>query len=245
MVFNQVALEDGARPVVEDETAEAADNAGDDDFDAIFGDGEAAKARAEPSKKIKLSREEAIVYKQVDGKATVQDIIDRTLLSEFETCRALFDLYSRNLIGPVARESTVSRPGERPKRVEVGSYLVRALYPLLAVAVLMGIALQARNPLNTLTRDAASIPVAEQLKQDEAYARLERLATAVDAYILDRVEYPTSAEDLVGAGLVREEHLLDPWGRPLGYELGADAIVMSVRLGAGEDAPLYRLTRPF
>ena len=47
------------------------------------------------------------------------------------------------------------------------------------------------------------------------------------------------------AGLLDEGDLLDPWGQPLGLELTQDGIVMSVRLGPDEEAPVHSVRRPF
>ena len=48
---------------------------------------------AKPSRSgIEITTQEAAIYKLVDGRSTVQEIIDRGRLSDFETCRILYDL---------------------------------------------------------------------------------------------------------------------------------------------------------
>ena len=100
MVFERVSLEGGSQPMVEEGPSDDEGGGKEDDFDLIFGE-KKKKGVQEPESSIKLTREENVVYQQVNGEATVQEIIERTMLSEFEICRALYDLMNRNLIGPV------------------------------------------------------------------------------------------------------------------------------------------------
>jgi hypothetical protein len=43
---------------------------------------------------------EAEVYERVDGKSSIQQIIDRSMRLEFDVCRVLYDLGERGLVGP-------------------------------------------------------------------------------------------------------------------------------------------------
>src|SRR5438477_6574691 len=64
---------------------------------------EPKRVAASSSSKIRLTPEEERIFRKVDGAQTVQGIIDSVGMSEFDTCRMLFDLLNRNLITTVGR----------------------------------------------------------------------------------------------------------------------------------------------
>ena len=244
MVFERVALAGAEEPVVEEGSPEEDSGGGgkEDDFDLIFGGDKGKKGKAagpEASKKIKLTREENGVYQQVDGKATVQEIIERSMASEFETCRALFDLTNRNLIAPVA--GVVGKPGTSGKtasRVEVGAYVGKALYLAIAAALVVSVSLWRTNPLNLLTPPPLKSAPVERLREELATTQVRRVASAIDVYVLVNHAYPGTAQDLVKDGILAAPDLLDSWGRPIGFEVKPDRIVISAPTGPTAEAPL-------
>src|SRR5262245_22441028 len=72
---------------------------------------------------VTLSDTERLVYGIVDGKRPVQEIVDRSAYSEFETCRTMYELISRQLLeevrvaapargaAPVAAAATAAKRG--------------------------------------------------------------------------------------------------------------------------------------
>src|SRR6266536_2301890 len=75
--------------------------------EALGGPGaEPKRSAASSSNKIRLTPEEERIFRKVDGSRTVQAIIDSVGMSEFDTCRTLFDLLNRNLITTVGRGAT-------------------------------------------------------------------------------------------------------------------------------------------
>src|SRR6266704_1413689 len=61
--------------------------------------GAAAKAgKDDAARAITLSDEDRKVYQLVDGRRTVQEIVERCSLSEFDTCRLLYELIGRQLL---------------------------------------------------------------------------------------------------------------------------------------------------
>jgi hypothetical protein len=244
LVFEQVPLAGGAEPVVEDATGEEeAPRGKEDEFDDIFGGDKRKKAAAEePSQRIKLSREENIVYQQVNGEATVQEIVERTMLSEFEICRALYDLTNRNLIasasGPVKSEAP--RPA---KRVDVGGFLAKGLQVALFAAVIAAALLQGKNRFNLLTPPAFESPQFEPLRQAAAISQVRRVAEAIDTFAHVNQSLPGAPADLLRDGLLDPGDLVDPWGRPLSFEVRPDGIVVSCPGGAASDAPPIREER--
>jgi len=63
-------------------------------------------AAADDAPPAELSEVEATVHGQVDGRSSIQQIVDKTVALEFDVCRALYDLQKRGLIGP-AYEGTL------------------------------------------------------------------------------------------------------------------------------------------
>src|SRR4029077_18588298 len=68
--------------------------------------GSSKRSAASSSNKIRLTPEEERIFRKVDGAQTVQAIIDSVGMSEFDTCRILFDLLNRNLVTTVGRGAT-------------------------------------------------------------------------------------------------------------------------------------------
>ena len=69
-----------------------------------------------------LSQEERSILTGVNGQRSVQDLIDSSLLSEFDTCRVLYELIGRELvekIGEAGRPAASKPVGERaaPRRL--------------------------------------------------------------------------------------------------------------------------------
>src|SRR5262249_7328029 len=91
----------------------------------------------EAARGVTLNEEERSVYNLVDGKRTVQEIVERCALSEFDACRILFDLISRQLLDEVkgggqkaaaaVQVPAVRAPREAPRVLLVAGYLLLVL----------------------------------------------------------------------------------------------------------------------
>src|SRR2546422_5645865 len=91
----------------------------------------------EAARGVTLNDQERSVYNLLDGKRTVQEIVERCALSEFDTCRILFDLISRQLLDETkaAGQKAVTAaqaPAGRPPR-EAPPLLLAVRYLLLDV----------------------------------------------------------------------------------------------------------------
>jgi len=62
-----------------------------------------------------------------------------------------------------------------------------------------------------------------------ARLQMEKIATALKRYYVDKVEYPESLEALAKSNLISREQALDPWGKPFVYEPRAMTIVPDIR----------------
>jgi hypothetical protein len=213
------------------------------------GEGDALQALQEgkrgsaASSRIRLTGDEELVYRKVDGTRTVQQIIDATGLGEFEVCRILFDLLNRNII------STLGRGASRETlsgRIEVGvtrgpSYAAAALVGALA---LLGFVVRLPDPFGVAGTPPMLRASYRLALQGVAHARLERLDRAVTAYALRHGELPRTLEALVGDGLVDRAFLKDPWARPFHYALTDTGYLLSAVDDAGRDVPGSVIERP-
>ncbi|HYV86754.1 MAG TPA: DUF4388 domain-containing protein [Patescibacteria group bacterium] len=202
--------------------------------------GVAASARAaegEAAGAITLSDSERQIYSLVNGQRPVQEIVERSPLSEFDTCRTLYELISRHLLDEVRRTAT---PGQPARRVESSSPILLGLVYLIVV-LLAGSGLLVRvlpwlgraqigsgmsgwlTPFLTPETRAA-------LDSAVVRSRLQRVSVALETYYLLNRGYPAGLEDLVTDGLIRPDSLFDAAGRHLLYQPTKDGY----RLGQGQ-----------
>ena len=162
----------------------------------------------------------------MDGVQTVQAIIDSVGMSEFDTCRMLFDLLNRNLITTVGRGATKQAeavPDETVASATPGYLIALAAMLLAAVGVYATrttpFAVTGQPPLLKSTEDL--------LLQAISRTRLERLDRAVLASVYAKGDPPRTLEEVVNQGLVDRSYLRDPWARPYHYALTQNGYLLS------------------
>src|SRR5437870_8273022 len=131
------------RPAVDPNSIEVGGGAEEEALGGVMP--EAKRVAASSQNKIRLTPEEERIFRKVDGTRTVQTIIDGVGMSEFDTCRMLFDLLNRNLISTVGRgaaKQTEAVADETPAS-SVPGYLLAAVAILLALG---GIYVQRTSP---------------------------------------------------------------------------------------------------
>ncbi|MEE8111862.1 MAG: DUF4388 domain-containing protein [Acidobacteriota bacterium] len=208
MIFQKVNAEIKLEVQAEDE----------EDFDPLSPPSGSEKKSAED---YRVTPREAIVYSLVDGKRTIQEVIDRCRLSEFDTCKCLYELLCRNLIREVSsgKEKPIPSLSKSPARSPRYSAIMGALPPI-SLAILLGglLVTSAWNPLN---RGNSLVAGFQQVFSDwsvaSSRARLERVGYAINLYYLLHGNHPRSLEVLLVENLLRRDDLLDPWGKPYLY----------------------------
>jgi hypothetical protein len=173
---------------------------------------------------IRVSRAEWSVYELVDGLRTVAEINELGFLSEFDGCKAFFDLVSRGLIGEAAPRA-VEAPDE--PGAPVGAPAVRAPRAPLDLNVLVGVGLalvfalavrlQSRNPLNVATLPPRRDAVVGGYEKSLSLLKLRRLAEGVDTYTLIAGRLPDGLDSLVASQIVLPRDIEDPWGTKYRY----------------------------
>jgi hypothetical protein len=184
----------------------------------------ARRAREKRLDPIRVSRAEWSVYELVDGRRTVAELNEMLFLSEFDGCKACFDLVSRGLI-----EESVPRPEELPEEALVADTPAHAhasRRPIdvallaglgLALLALLGLRFQARNPLNLLTLPPRRVALVDGFRKSVSLLRLRRVAEAVDAYTLLSGRLPETVDALATSHILAPADLKDPWGTTYRY----------------------------
>jgi hypothetical protein len=166
---------------------------------------------------LEVSKREAETWKWIDGRRSVNDILERAFLSDLDALKGISDLLDRGLIEEGGVRETPIVAAEAPRAgFPVG--LVGRWLPLLALAAL-SLALAPRNRANLLLRSPAEKPPVRDLFQATSFARLLTVGRAVRVYYGSTGRYPKTLMDLVVGQVLEEDALRDPYGRFYRYIL--------------------------
>lgn len=194
--------------------------ADEEDIDEIdFDDDETARSSAPATDAIKISRAEKQTYELVDGQRNIQEIIERSRLTEFDTCKNLYELMMRDLIEEVRAEKAA--PAKKQEVGQLAPTEVPTVLPLPLILVLAALAIASlvtfpRNPLNDFGALGAEGTTINQVRKAISLQRIATLGTAVEAYSMASGNAPERLADLTPA-FVSDEILRDPWGHAYTY----------------------------
>ena len=207
----------------------------------------AAPEGEEAARGVTLSDQERQVHGAVDGRRTVQEIVDRSTLGEFETCRILYELINRQLIEEVKTSGprVAAAPVPAPTR-EASPILLGVGYLLLIVVAGSALvfrartlvkpgsdAVRVRSALTPFIRPEDLTSIQEAIDR----VRLQRIDFALQVYYLDTREYPPDLGPLVGSNLLGPGWIIDPWGKPYRYELLGTGYHLEGSSGSVEPRP--------
>ncbi len=166
-----------------------------------------------------LSAVEERVYRLVDGRRTVEQLILAGRVGRFETCKALYSLLSAGLVEEtgqcrtgLAKGSHAQPPRDRNLLRNLLAYAMMFL-SVLGVATALGV--RGGSALSHVTGDV--LGWLEPLRAVQAGQEMNRIQFACRVFYLEEQQYPTAPEELVRKNLLKPQHLKDPWGRP--YEI--------------------------
>jgi hypothetical protein len=189
-----------------------------------------------------MSDVEARVYGNIDGELTVQDLIDRAGLGDFETCRILYDLLTRGIIKAVRAEA--ARKMEPAPR---GPAITSVFWSLLSLLVFLGalasLWTMGKNPLNRLP-PAYVDPQLDEILTAITRSHVQRLDDAIQIYYLQQGQLPAHVSELQQQRTVETRTLKDAWGNPLGYERSGQGYRILVFGAAGGERPDLTIERP-
>lgn len=165
--------------------------------------------------KFDLSYGEERILKLIEGPTVVSDLIDRSGMNEFETCRHLYDLMEKKLVRRVLEDSV----DNEVRILEEERHL-----PLwIPLSLIFGIGLLSFfigwNPLNQWVPSPGKLGQMELFFEDSNQYSMNKVAQAIDHYYVKNGNLPRSLSTLIQADLLTREDTLDPMGRPFGYDV--------------------------
>ena len=194
---------------------------------------------------VTLSDAEREVYGLIDGKRPVQEIVDRSMQSEFETCRILYDLIGRQLLEEV-RQAAPARPGpavaaaQPARRLDLGPVAAAFLTFILVLgaggAVLVRLLpemVRWRDGRALLSTIAPFITAGDESRIATAMARsrLQGIESALQVYYLLNRGYPADLKYLVMDGLMEPSLLVDFDGSQITYGVTQDGYRLQTTTG--------------
>lgn len=191
----------------------------DDDFDFDLGGGGGAEEAPAGEERIVLSADEGRVYELLDGQRDVEEVMYRARMSEFDTCKAVYELLSRDLVrelvAPGVAGPAATAPGVPAAPAEASPVLVWAGTAIVFALVLAGLFFWRLNPV-LASDNPFGLASGDVARQDEAAmaSRLDRVAQALESHRLATGggRYAEQLDDLVDLGLLRGVDIRNPWG---------------------------------
>ncbi|MCB1049283.1 MAG: DUF4388 domain-containing protein [Acidobacteria bacterium] len=166
---------------------------------------------------VDLPHEQELVLKIVEQPMAVQQIVERSRLNEFETCRALYDLIESGFVQKVKEEIF-----EKEVRIVEESKHLPLWIPAVLIVVLGLISfLLAWNPLNSW------VPLRTYRDKSDFFnsssqIRLHRIENALERYYIANGSLPNRLDVLERNGYLAAGDALDPAGRPYSYKIHPD-----------------------
>ncbi|HEV7571335.1 MAG TPA: DUF4388 domain-containing protein [Thermoanaerobaculia bacterium] len=197
-----------------------AEEADEIDFDAS--DSSTRRRRLIISDKIRISREEKVIYDMVDGTMTVRDVMEMSKFSEFDTAKALYELLTRDLIeevrGSAAAEVLAAQATPLDETDVAETPVPLPLVAVLAMLAILSLATSFRNPLNSLNPlgPAQRSSSVEETRKAISIQRISQIGEAVEAYNLVNGHLPARLQELTPV-YISPSLLHDPWGHAYKY----------------------------
>ncbi len=202
----------------------------------------------EAARGVTLSAQDRQIHALVDGKRSVQEIVERSPQGEFETCRILYELLGRQLIeevravAPRAAQTVEAAPAVR----EVSPLLLGIGYLLLVLAAGGGLLVRARpcaaawsggGDVTACVDPLARPGEVTDLRNSISSGRLQRVDFALQVYYLLNRGFPSDLHYLVTTRLLDPEAIKDPWGDPFLYEVKTGGYRLSASPRGGVSKP--------
>src|SRR5262245_22803841 len=212
----------------------------------------------EAARSVTLSEEDRKVYQLVDGKRTVQEIVERCPLSEFDTCRIIYALIGRQILeevrgaGPKAAAAAAPAPAVATRRATSRPFLAVGYLVLVVAAggllvrrvesIVRGLGVQASvTPYLTPLIGRQEV---RSVRDSIAWSRMQRIDFAIQVYYLRNRGYPESLARLVTEHLLRPAAIVDPLGRPFAYAILPGGYKISFASGESDTHPIELINAP-
>ena len=172
---------------------------------------------------VAVSKAEAEVWRWIDGKRSVKEILERAFLSEFDAYRGLVELLGRNSIVEGRAPERVPASGrERTSGRPSLPLAAMGLWALAIAIVAAGAYVVPSNSWNLLLRPPGTRPEVAEFLKSVSLGRLASIERAVRVFYDSSGQYPKALEDLVSARILDPGAVIDPYGRKYRYILRSD-----------------------
>ena len=211
----------------------------DSDLDEFHGlDHDEPAPKTAPLGRKSVTPVESDILKLLDGLSSVEDVIRMSAHGEFETCKALYTLLTRNIVREARPEEQATAQARAAALAEIAAtshpagarlpWLALFLVPVLVISQLLA----PRNPANPITGDGPKLP--PRLHASLSAARMWGIWQSLQARAALVGSYPEALAELASERILADQELRDPWGRPYRYVLREASLVLygSTRQGA-------------
>lgn len=191
-------------------------------FDAMDG-GEDAESGGEFSA---VGPNERAVFNRVTPGRTVRQLVDVSLLGEFETHKALYNLVTLGYLEPKqGRGGGRARGAFSMRRAIRGVARVALTAAMGTLIAVLGVSVVSDS--SSFRRSPASFFVDTAVERHISLAQQARIRAAIEVFRVERGTLPEALEHLVEAGLLKEEDLHYPWADRYHYRrAGEEAFVL-------------------
>lgn len=167
-----------------------------------------------------ITKEAEVVFNLVDGKRNVQEIMDLSRLGEFEACKALYDLLSLTMIEIVSqKKSEIVEKSPQLGRLFKNIALYGVMYLALIGALIFLVTFLKGNLTNIIALSKPAKTDIDYLRIVKGENEMSRVSFALEVYYLENENYPSTLDKLVKGDYLRENDILDPWGKMYQYQL--------------------------
>jgi hypothetical protein len=165
------------------------------------------------------------VYRLVNGRNNVREIILESPLIEFDTCKALADLVDRDIIREASPEEVARHIAREVVPVQEPRTSISVPWLVLPAAALLvlGLFLLPRNPLNPGFELVLRL-WDRYIVSDVSEMRMGQLARAAEVYFFLHGLYPQEVSELATGPA--SPPISDPWGRS--YRITLSDVTLSV-----------------
>lgn len=169
------------------------------------------KSKGKGSKQKKLDKLERRVFSLVDGKHTVQKIIELSMIGEFDTCKTLVTLIEEGLIEISVEEKSAK---EVKGKYDIIETIVNIFFLFLFIFIFYMVSTSVDFTDVTSISNGYFFEVKKDdvLKEVQSFREIDRLNIAIHLYYLRNNKYPHNLEALIDENLVKESDIIDPWG---------------------------------
>jgi len=151
-----------------------------------------------------LDSDEAVVYRLVDGKKTMQEIIYQGLLGRFLTVKALIELNRRGYVEIIKTETPSVKKRAAFNFVTLIKPFSYAAVVLLLASAFVYFVSSPNNLLTLITSGLLKQSVANSYLKNQNVSRVKK---ALEMYRMKEGAYPEDLSSLVSDGFLRDEDL--------------------------------------